>query len=217
MNFFRRSNTSSAAGQRQQNNNNIIHAQQLASCQKDEYKMKSVNTNDINTINEETKNDGTFDPTYGFAKFAAKNNVYFQSTSVNGTSNNNLQQQQSNQMIFTTPPTSPSMFQDILFPLRTSTGSRKSEKSPNSLPNQQSTENMVKKCEPNRKRVKFNENIIFNFSPNTTTTTNNLNLMRNNQNYNKSKFDFSVNNEPQQQQHQLSLRQRLTNFFSSLF
>lgn len=201
INFFKRFHHSANGRHQQLSSTNIFNTTNQLPYQHFQLESNRAGSsiiNNNNTIREE--NETIFDPTYGFAQFAAKNNVYFQSNSVN------CQQQQ--QIFLSTPPSSPSMFQDILFPLRTSTDSKKSEKIfQNSTMNEN---NMVNQCEPsslyyannNRKRVKFNENILSNFSPTTTTTT-------------KSKFDFSVENHAQQQQ--LSLRQRLTNFFSNLF
>lgn len=156
-----------------------------------------------------------FDPTYGFARFATANNVYFQSAA----SPNNCHMSPPSQHLLSTPSTTPAMFQDVLFPLRTSAESKTSG---HNLGQPSAAKPTRTNCGPyavNRKRVKFNEIISSNSISSPTIVGRPPNYQysnEKNENCRSNGFAFSdPSTGPGQQQ--LSLRQRLANFFSSFF
>lgn len=164
---------------------------------------KNSSTTDINS----SQNGDDFDPTYGFAK-QLENRTYFR--------NNNVD---------TSIPMdcmAADQYQDVLYPLRTSTGSTDSTnsnsyKSTNGKPIEQTKSpmsihaanlntNLFMSVSPvPRKRVQFDER------------SNKVNVFRRNPQYHNQQRTkgYLFSTEPPDAK--LTLRQRITNFFSNLF
>lgn len=157
-----------------------------------------------------------FDPTYGFARFAAANNVYFQATASPPNNGGGHVPPSPPQHLSMTPPTTSAMFQDVLFPLRTSTESKKSDSNCHRIAAADTTNNQEQPYAVNRKRVKFNELISSN-SISSTTNVGPSNYRYSNDSNNCRSNGFAFSDPSAKCGQPLSLRQRLANFFSNLF
>lgn len=157
---------------------------------------KNPSSTDVN----ESQNAEDFDPTYGFAK-QLENHTYFR--------NNNVD---------TSIPMdclAMDKYQDVLYPLRTSTGSNDSSNSGHYRTggNSKATEkshlnspNIFMPATPSRKRVQFDER------------SNKVNVFRRYPQYQHSQQHtkgYFFNTQPDDGK--LTLRQRITNFFANLF